>query len=175
MLVYAGASGTGSLSVQVARALGARVAATVRTAEKADFVRDLGAELVIPLDGDDFVSTVRDWTGGGGVSVVIDNLGGEVLTRSLECLAPLRILVSMGMVTGPEAILPIRPFFFAQKQIRGTLMGDVADLEWGLEQVRQGRVRPTLDRTFALNEAVEAHAHLAAGAARGSTVLLPWV
>jgi NADPH:quinone reductase-like Zn-dependent oxidoreductase len=174
VLVHAGASGTGSINVQVARALGARVAATVRTADKADFVRGLGAELVITLDGGDFVTSVRDWTEGRGVSAVVDNLGGEVLTRSLDCLAPLGILVSMGFVTGLEATLPIRPLFFAQKQIRGTLMGDVEDLAWGLDQVRHGRIRPTLDRAFALADAAEAHSMLAAGSARGSTVLLPW-
>jgi NADPH:quinone reductase len=174
VLVHAGASGTGSTNVQIAYALGARVAATVRTPEKAGFVRDLGAELVVPMDEGDFVSAVRDWSEGRGVSAVIDNLGGDVLTRSLDCLAPLGRLVSMGFVAGMEATIQIRPFFFAQKQIRGTLMGDVEDLEWGLEQVRQGRIRPTLDRTFPLAQAAEAHAHLAAGAARGNTVFLPW-
>lgn len=174
VLVHAGASGTGSTNVQIARALGARVAATVRTAEKADFVRGLGAELVLPMDAGDFAAQVRDWTGGAGVAAVIDNLGGEVLTRSLGCLAPLGRLVSMGMVMGMEATLQIRPFFFAQQQIRGTLMGDVEDLEWGLDQVRQGRIKPTLDRAFPLADAAFAHAHLAAGAARGNTVLLPW-
>jgi NADPH:quinone reductase-like Zn-dependent oxidoreductase len=174
VLVHAGASGTGSTNIQIARALGARVVATVRTPEKAEFVRGLGAELVLALEEGDFVEQVLDWSEGRGVSAVIDNLGGEVLTRSIDCLAPLGVLVSMGMVAGMEATLQIRPFFFAQKQIRGTLMGDVGDLEWGLEQVRQGRIVPALDRSFPLQEAAEAHAHLAAGAARGNTVLLPW-
>ncbi len=53
-------------------------------------------------------------------------------------------------------------------------MGDVEDLEWGLEQVRQRKIQRALDRTFRLSDAAEAHAYLAAGAARGSTVLLPW-
>ena len=105
-------------------------------------MRDLGAELVVPMDEGDFVSAVRDWSEGRGVSAVIDNLGGDVLTRSLDCLAPLGRLVSMGFVAGMEATIQIRPFFFAQKQIRGTLMGDVEDLEWGLEQVRQRKTDP---------------------------------
>lgn len=174
VLVHAGASGTGSTSIQIARALGARVAATVRSPDKADFVRDLGAELVVPLDSPDFVARVRGWTGGRGVDVVIDNLGGTILAPSLDCLAPLGRLVSMGMVLGLEATFPLRPFFFAQKQIRGTLMGDVADLEWGLEQVRAGKIKPQLDRTFPLADAAAAHARLAQGAARGTMVLLPW-
>jgi NADPH:quinone reductase len=174
VLVHAGASGTGSTSIQIARALGARVAATVRSPEKADFVRELGAELVVPLNSSDFVAQVRNWEGGRGIDAVIDNLGGAILAQSLDCLAPLGRLVSMGMVMGLEATFPLRPFFFAQKEIRGTLMGDVADLEWGLEQVRAGKIKPQLDRAFPLADATEAHARLADGAARGNMVLLPW-
>lgn len=174
VLVHAGASGTGSMAVQVARALGARVVATVRTAAKADFVRGLGAELVIDLQTEDFVARTLDWAGDRGVDVVIDNLGGDVLGRSLGALRPQGMLVSIGFVSGLEAEFNVREFFFAQKGIRGSLMGDVADLEWGLDQVRQGTIRPTLDRTFPLAAAADAHRHLAAGAARGNIVLLPW-
>ncbi|ALL68367.1 Quinone oxidoreductase [Paraburkholderia caribensis MBA4] len=172
VLVHAGASGTGSISIQVARALGARVAATVRTPEKAEFVRELGAERVFPLS-EDFAAKTLAWTGGKGVDVVIDNLGGEILTRSLDALAPLGRLVTMGMVMGGEATLPIVPLFFGQKQIRGTKMGDMADLELGLSLVREGKVKPTLDRSFSLAEASKAHEYIAGGKARGSVVLIP--
>lgn len=174
VLVHAGASGTGSMIVQIARALGARVAATVRSPDKADFVRGLGAELVAPIGaGDGFVAAVREWSG-GGVDVVIDNLGGSVVQASLDALAGQGRLVSMGMVMGLEATIQLRPFFFAQKRILGTLMGDVADLAWGLEQVRAGRIRPALDRVLPLARAAEAHARLAEGAALGGIVLDPW-
>lgn len=174
VLIHAGASGTGSTGIQVARALGARVAATVRSPEKAGFVRDLGAERALALDDADLVAKIRQWADGRGVDVVLDTLGGDALARGLECLAPLGRLVSMGMVAGLEATFPLRPFFFAQKQIRGTLMGDVSDLEWGLEQVRAGAVKPILDTAFPLAEAAAAHRRLAAGAARGNLALLPW-
>lgn len=174
VLVHAGASGTGSTAVQVARALGARVAATVRSPAKADFVRNLGAELVVSLDDPDFVTQIRKWTDGRRVDVVLDNLGGSAFAPSLDCLAPLGRLVSMGMVLGLEATFPLRPFFFAQKQIRGTLMGDVGDLEWGLEHIRTGQIKPQLDQAFPLAEAAIAHGRLAAGTAFGNLVLLPW-
>jgi len=173
VLVHAGASGTGSMSVQVAKALGAKVAATVRSPEKADFVRGLGADHVITLGGD-FVAEVMAWSGGAGVDVAIDNLGGEVFGRSLDALRPQGRLVSMGMVMGLEATIQIRPLFFAQKQIRGTLMGDVDDLEWGLARIRSGNIRPSLDRTYAIGDIAQAHADLAAGSARGSLVVMPW-
>jgi len=173
VLIHGGASGTGATSVQVARALGARVAATVRTAEKADFVRGLGAELVIDTRSSDFVECAREWTEGRGVDVVIDNLGGAIFARSLEALRPQGVLVSMGMVAGLEATIQLRSFFFSHKQIRGTLMGDVDDLVWGLEQVKAGLIRPTLDSTFDLRDAAAAHARLAAGRACGTIVLKP--
>ena len=174
VLIHAGASGTGSMSVQVAKALGAHVAATVRSPDKADFVRSLGADHVIALDGPDWVEDAKRWSGGGGVDVIVDNLGGEVFARSLDALRTRGRLVSMGMVAGLEATIQIRPLFFGQKEIRGTLMGDVADLEWGLAKVRAGDIKPALDRTLALERVAEAHADLAAGVARGNIVVTPW-
>ena len=170
VLVHAGASGTGAMSVQVAKALGAAVAATVRTPAKADYVRGLGADLVVTLNE---MPRVGEWSG-GGVDVVIDNLGGEVLGQSLDVLRPGGVLVAMGFVRGANVGFDVQQFFFAQKQVRGTLMGGVADLRWGLGQVKAGRVRPNLDRTFALADAAAAHRVLAAGGARGNLVLLPW-
>lgn len=174
VLVHAGASGTGSMAIQVAKALGAKVAATVRSQEKAYFVQSLGAELVISLTDDDFVEKTKAWTAGRGVDVAIDNLGGEIFSRTLDALRPGGRLVSVGMVTGLEATIQLRPFFFAQKEIRGTLMGDVDDLKWGLDRVREGKIRPVLDRTYDLDDIAKAHADLAAGVALGNIVVRPW-
>jgi len=174
VLVHAGASGTGSMNIQIARALGARVATTVRSAHKAEFVKALGAELVLQLDDPSFADQLLDWSDGKGVHVVIDNLGGDVMPRSLDVMRPLGRLVSMGMVAGLESTIQLRPLFFAQKQILGTLMGDVDDMRWGLDQVRAGNVRPLVDETFPLGKAAAAHQRLAAGEARGNIVLLPW-
>lgn len=173
VLVHAGASGTGSMSVQVAKTLGAKVAATVRSSDKADFVRGLGADHVIILDGPDWVEEAKRWAG-GGVDVVIDNLGGEVFSRSVDALRVQGRLVSMGMVTGLEATIQLRPLFFGQKEIRGTLMGDVDDLRWGLDQVRAGKIKPALDRVYDLDDIATAHANLAAGVAKGNLVVSPW-
>jgi len=96
------------------------------------------------------------------------------MPRSLDVMRPLGRLVSMGMVAGLESTIQLRPLFFAQKQILGTLMGDVEDMRWGLDQVRAGNVRPLVDETFPLGKAAAAHQRLAAGEARGNIVLLPW-
>ncbi|UWR24588.1 zinc-binding alcohol dehydrogenase family protein [Sulfitobacter sp. S190] len=168
VLVQAGASGTGSFMVQVAKALGAKVAATVRSEEKRAFVTGLGADLVVNMK-EDTLNTVREWSG-GGVDVVIDNLGGESLARSVEMSRPLGLTVLMGNVLGLESVLPVRSVFFPQRRIAGTLMGGVDDLEWGLGQVQTGTVKPTLDRTYSLDEAEAAHIRLAAGDAVGNIV-----
>jgi len=173
IVIHGAASGTGSISIQVAKALGAQVAATIRTAQKEDFVRSIGADIVIKTESEDFVERVQDWTKGRGADMILDNLGGQFLADSLKVLKPLGILVSMGMVTGLETTLDIRSFFFAQQQIRGTLMGDMEDLRWGLEQVKAGKIIPTLDRMYSLEKVGDAHTRLAKGDALGTIVLKP--
>lgn len=172
VLVHAGASGTGSMAIQVARALGAEVAATVRTPDKAEFVRSLGASEVFPLGA--FVPDVRNWTAGRGVDVVIDNLGGDIVSQSLAAVRRQGIVVAIGFVSGLEVAFNVRDFFFAQKQLRGSLMGSKEDLVWGLEQVKAGRIKPLLDRVLPLSQAAEAHRLLAASRMSGNLVLNPW-
>lgn len=169
VLIHAGASGTGSMMIQVAKALGAKVATTLRSAEKAEFVRDLGAELVLTADMYEAAEQLKAWSA-GGVDVVVDNLGGPSLARSLEMTKPLGVVVLMGNVLGLESSISVRSVFFPQRQIRGTLMGDRDDLQWGLDQVAKGYIRPTLDRTFPLEQAAEAHALLAQGDVAGNLV-----
>ena len=168
VLIQAGASGTGSFMVQIAKALGAQVAATVRSESKRDFVTSLGADLVVSMD-ENAMHLIADWSD-GGVDVAIDNLGGPSLARSVDATKPLGLTVLMGNVLGLESVLPVRSVFFPQKRISGTLMGGVDDLEWGLQQVLAGTIRPTRDKAFALDEAEAAHTRLASGDALGNTV-----
>src|SRR6185369_9275933 len=174
VLIQAGASGTGSMNIQVAHALGARVATTVQGDEKARFAKELNAELVIDVEKDNFVEKVKDWTDGKGVDVVIDNLGGNVLQDRLNAVRTQGIVVAMGFVAGVDTTFHVREFFFTHKQIRGTLMGGIEDLEWGLEQVAAGKIKPLIDRTLPLEQANVAHQLLAANATAGNLVLLPW-
>ncbi|MDJ0683291.1 MAG: zinc-binding dehydrogenase [Alphaproteobacteria bacterium] len=169
VLIQAGASGTGSFMIQVAKALGAKVATTVRSEAKRRFVKDLGADLIVG-QSDEGLETVRDWSN-GGVDVALDNLGGSSLARSVDLTRPLGLTVLLGNVLGLESTLPVRSVFFPQKRIAGTLMGGVEDLAWGLEQVRSGAIKPTLDRTYDLDEVADAHRRLAAGDAVGNIVL----
>ena len=174
VLVQAGASGSGSMQIQVAKALGADVATTIRNDAKAGLVRELGADLVINMRNEDFVKRVREWTGGQGADVVIDNLAGDVLAKSIDAAKPLGVIVAFGFTAGPEVVLDIRSLFFAQKQLRGSMASDKEDLEFGLDLVRQGKVRPTLDHALPLSQASEAHRLVSTNQVSGSLALLPW-
>ena len=174
VLVTAGASGTGSIAIQVAKALGAEVAATVRDDVKGEYAKLLGADLVINTREEDFVERVKQWTGGRGADVVIDNLGGTVLPKSIDAVKTLGIVVALGFVAGTEVTFDIRNFFFGQKQLRGTMFGDVEDFKWGMQQVREGRIKPSLDRALPLSEAAEAHRLISTNQVTGNIVLLPW-
>ena len=174
VLIQAGASGSGSMQVQVAKALGADVATTIRKAAKEDFVRSLGADLIVNTSEKDIVKEVQDWTGGAGADVVVDNLGGDVFAKSIEAARPLGTIVAFGFAAGTAVSFDVRSLFFPQKQIRGSMASDVRDLEWGLEQVKAGRIKPSLDHTLPLREAAEAHRLIAKNQVAGNLVLLPW-
>lgn len=174
VLVTAGASGSGSMHIQVAKALGATVAATVRDDVKGEYVKSLGADLVINTRKKDVVEEVRGWTGGQGADVAIDNVGGSELAKTIEAVRPFGTIVAYGFMAGAEATFNVRDFFFTQKQLRGTIFADPEDLQWGLEEVRAGRIKPALDRTFPLSQAAEAHRLLATNQVKGNFVLLPW-
>ena len=174
VLIQAGASGSGSMLIQVAKALGAEVATTVRDEAKGAFAREIGADLVINSKTEDFVERVKEWTDGTGADVVVDNLGGDVLARSIEAAKAMGVIVAFGFAAGPDVAFDIRSLFFAQKQLRGSMASDIEDLEWGLEQVKAGKIKPLLDRALPLKDAAEAHRLIANNEVKGNIVLLPW-
>jgi len=108
VLVQAGASGSGSLQIQIAKALGAQVATTVRDDAKGEFAKSLGADLVINTRKEVFVQRVKEWTGGQGADVVIDNLGGDVLSKSIDAARAQGVIVAFGFTAGTEVTFDIR-------------------------------------------------------------------
>ncbi len=174
VLIHAGASGSGSMLIQVAKALGAEVATTVRDDAKGAFAKKTGADLVINAKTEDIVERVKEWTDGLGADVVIDNLGGDVLAKSIEAARAQGTVVAYGFVAGPVVSFDIRSLFFAQKQIKGTMASDIEDLDWGLAEVKAGKIKPVLDRALPLSQAAEAHRLIADSEVKGSIVLLPW-
>ena len=174
VLVQAGASGSGSMQIQVAKALGAEVATTIRSASKADFVRQIGADLVINTHHEDLVERVQAWTDGRGADVVIDNLSGDVLAKSIQAAKATGVIVAFGFAAGPEVTFDIRSLFFEQKQLKGSMASDKSDMEFGLKLVQEGKIRPLLDRTLPLREAADAHRLIANNEVTGNIALLPW-
>ena len=174
VLVTAGASGSGHMHIQVAKSLGARVAATVRSDEKGEFVKSQGADLVINTKRENLADLVKVWTDGKGVDVAIDNVGGTELIQTINAVRPFGIVVLYGFMGGEQAQVNVRELFFTQKQLRGTIFADPEDLRWGLEQVRLGRIKPALDQTFPLSQAADAHHLIATNHVKGNLVLLPW-
>lgn len=173
VLVHAGASSTGMMSIQVARALGARVATTVQSDASAKLAASLGAERVINTSETDFVEALNDWTDGRGVDVAIDNLGGDILQKTIAAVRPLGIIVTMGFMAGTKATIDVRDFFFAQKQLRGTLVGDIEDFAAWLAPIREGKIKPVVDSVMPLAHAAQAHERIANGQTQGALVLVP--
>ncbi len=174
VLVQAGASGSGSMCIQMARYLGAQVATTVGADEKFDFVRRCGADLVVNYSTTSFRDAVREWTGGTGVDVVIDNIGGGVFRDNLASLRTAGIFVNFGLVGGVKAELNFAALIFSQHQIRGSMMGSREELEEGFRLIASGAIHPTLDRTFPLSQAAAAHEYVDSRKVQGNVVLLPW-
>ena len=173
VLIQAGASGSGNACVQVAKALGAKVATTVGSPAKIETARLAGADLVILYNERNFADEILDWTDGVGVDVVIDNVGASVFPDNLKALRVGGIFVNFGLVGGMKATLNIRELFFRQHQLRGSFMGSLDELKRGLKLLAEGRVKAVVDRTYPLKNAAEAHRYIDSRAVRGKVVLIP--
>ena len=175
VLVQAGASGSGSMAIQVAKALGADVITTVSTDAKAALARAMGADEVVRYRDTDVSAAVRGWAGRDGVDVVIDPVGGTTMAANLDCLKPRGTVVNFGLSGGAEATIPhLYPFFRNERRIVGSWMGSMAELKFELDLVRQGKIRPALHKTLPLREAREAHRMMARAEVVGKLALLPW-
>jgi NADPH:quinone reductase-like Zn-dependent oxidoreductase len=172
VLVQAGASGSGNACIQVAKALGARVAATVGSPEKVETARVAGAELVVNYNETNFADAVLDWTDGVGVDAVIDNVGASVFEDNLKALRVAGIFVNFGLVGGIEGKINLRNLFFRQHQLRGSFMGSMDEFKRGLDMLARGDVRAVVDQTYPLSDVAEAHRYIESRAVRGKVVLI---
>jgi len=143
LLVHAAVGGVGSAAVQIGKALGARVIATVGGAEKAEIARNLGADEVIDYRVDDFVARVNELTGGRGADAIYDPVGGDVFDQSLKCIAWNGRLVVVGFASG--RIPEVKANRILLKNIA------VTGVHWGAYLVNEpARVPETFDHLFAL-------------------------
>jgi NADPH2:quinone reductase len=182
ILLHAAAGGVGLILSQWAKQLGAVVIGTAGSPEKAELARAHGCAHVIEYDREDFVAKVKEITGGKGVAVVYDGVGKTTFMGSLDCLAPLGMMVSYGNASGP--VPAFEPAILSQKGslflTRPTLMhytASASDLRASAAElfdvVAQGKVRIGIDQRYPLAEAARAHQDLEARRTTGSTILLP--
>lgn len=175
VLVQAGASGSGSMAIQVAKAFGAQVITTVSTDRKAALAKSLGADEIVRYREANVADAVRRWAGGDGIDVVIDPVGGATLADSLECLKPRGVIVNFGLTGGAAATIPhLYPFFRNEKRIVGAWMGSMEELRLGLDLIGKGKIQPALHKTLPLREAREAHRMIERAEVVGKLALLPW-
>ena len=180
-LVHGGASGVGTAAIALAKALGARVFATAGTPEKCAVCETLGAERAINYRDEDFVAVVKECTGGEGVDVILDMVGGDYVQRNLEALAPEGRLVHIALQQGHKVTVNFLPLMFKHLTITGSRLrarplaekAEIADAlrarVWPLFEA--GRLRPVIDSTHPLAAAAGAHARMEAGTHTGKIVL----
>jgi NADPH2:quinone reductase len=182
VLFHAAAGGVGLIACQWARAIGANLIGTVGSNEKAELARAHGAAHVINYNTEDVVQRVMEITNGAKVPVVFDSVGKDTFTRSLDCLAPLGLMVSFGNSSGavpPFALSELvsrgslfitRPTLQTYAATRADLESMAADL---FQMVSSGKVKIEINQRFPLAEAARAHTELEARRTTGKTILLP--
>ena len=182
VLVHAAAGGLGSLLTQWARRLGCRVIGTVGSAEKAALARARGCDEVVLYNDEPFTEGVKRLTGGAGVDVVFEGLGGQVFHDSLTVLKPFGHLVNLGQVAdglpevkladlGPARSLTVSvPGVFAYVNTHPDLQA-VGDVLYGL--IASGELVVHIGGRYPLSEAAAAHAALQGRGTSGSLILVP--
>jgi putative PIG3 family NAD(P)H quinone oxidoreductase len=183
MLVHAAGSGVGTATVQLARAAGAKVYGTSRTAGKLELTKAYGLSdaVVVGADPEALVEPVMEWTGGRGVNVIIDLVGAKYLAANLKALATHGRLVLVSTSAGAEAPLNFSTVMGKRLTIVGTVLRSRSNEEKAtatrlfVEQVvpvlADGTIKPVLDRVYKLEEVREAHTRMESNESFGKIVL----
>jgi putative PIG3 family NAD(P)H quinone oxidoreductase len=182
LLVHGGSSGIGTTAIQLAHARGARVFATAGSPEKCAACERLGAERAINYRDEDFTAVVRELTGGRGVDVVLDMVGGDYFARNVDALAVEGRLVEIATLQGVKAELNIQTIMQRRLTITGSTLrarpiADKAAIAqavhthvWPL--LESGAVKPIVHATFPLRDAAAAHRLMESSGHIGKLVLL---
>ncbi|MFI5959394.1 zinc-binding dehydrogenase [Cryptosporangium sp. NPDC051539] len=173
VLVHAGGSGVSTAAIQLARAAGLRVISTVSRPEKADYVRAIGADVVIDTSAQDIVGTVREVTDGRGVDLVLDHVGPATWAAGLFSLAARGRLVFFGNTTGDVAETNLVYAYHFGLQLLGSDPYDRAEFAPVLDAYWSGGFRTPIDSEFALTDARAAQERLELRQATGKVVLRP--
>lgn len=179
VLIYAAASGVGSAAVQIAKDAGASVIAVVGSAGKRDWVRELGADHALDRHEDDVVRETDRLTEGRGAAAVLDLVGGDTFTESLNAVGRAGRVVAMANVALAPSTIDTRAFYPKNVSIHGFQITDLMQHGWDprpdlrelLAGVAAGRFTVPIDATFSLEQAALAHRHLESRDTRGKVIL----
>ncbi len=173
VLVWGAAGGVGYAAVQIAKFLGAKVIAAVGSSDKAGFVRSLGADYVVDYGKEDVVERVRAITGDLGASVVLDHIGGDTWTKSIDSLARGGRMITLGLTSGPRSDVDVRRIYQDELSIMGTYAHRKEDLLMVLDLAAEGKIKPSLAKELPLQSARESHELLESRKVNGKVVLIP--
>ena len=181
LLVHGGGSGIGTMAIQIAKALGARIAVTAGSAEKLAACEALGAEVLVNYRTEDFVEVVREATGGRGADLILDNMGAAYLMRNVEALARNGRLCIIGLQGGVSADLNINTLLrkngtIHAASLRGRPAPEKAVICAAVDQhvwpwIDAGLIRPVIGERVPMSEAARAHRLLQDGAVTGKILL----
>ncbi len=182
VLIHAGAGGVGHVAIQLAKAAGCSVITTVGDETKAEFVQGLGADAEIPYRSVDFVQAVQQWTGGEGVDVALDTVGGKVFEQTFAAVRPYGDVVTL-LQPGAEIdwkVARLRNLRTSLELMLSPMYYGWVDAQrhqtWILEQCAElfdtGRLKVHLTATLPLEQAAEAHRRLEQGGAMGKIALI---
>jgi putative PIG3 family NAD(P)H quinone oxidoreductase len=181
LLVHGGSSGIGTMAIQLAKAVGARVAVTAGSREKLDVCASLGADFLVNYREEDFVERLRELTGGHGADVILDNMGAKYLARNVDLLATGGRLVTIGLMGGRKAELDLGKLLAKRGAVIATslrsrppmekaaIVAAVREHVWPL--IESGQVRPVIHSRHPLEHAAEAHREMEASGHIGKILL----
>ncbi len=181
VLVHGGTSGIGTMAISLAKLFGLDIIVTVGSDEKAAAALAHGADHAINYRAEDFVERVGAITGGKGVNMVLDMVGGDYVARNMKCLADDGRHVSIAVQRGLEATIPIFEIMRRRLTLTGSTLrprsvafkslvaDELARTVW--PHVEAGRLKPLIDRVYPLAEAAEAHRRMESGDHVGKIVL----
>ena len=181
LLVQGGSSGIGTTAIQLATALGHRVFATAGSADKCRACEDLGAVRAIDYKTEDFAAVVKELTGGKGVDVVLDMVGGDYVAREMACLADDGRIVIIALLGGAKANVDLGQVLRRRLTITGSTLRprpvafkaqiarELRERVWPL--LEAGRIKPVIYKTFPLDEAAGAHTLMESSAHIGKIML----
>ena len=181
LLVHGGTSGIGTTAIQLAKAFGATVIATAGSQEKCDACLRLGADVAVNYRDRDFVTATKEATGSRGADVILDMVGGDYIPRNYEAAAQDGRIVQIAFLQSPKAEVDFRRLMVKRLTHTGSTLrprspAEKAGIAEALEDkvwplVAQGRCRPVMDSTFAIEDVARAHARMDGGEHIGKIVL----